>query len=104
MGNVKYVKINSRIYADFDNERPFDENIVGLSKTDDARDFDGNVVVLREGDYIYLFMPIDEALPEYVFSEGTVIKNPYETKPYKWCCQLRVAVENMDDYGKRFSG
>lgn len=100
MKSAKPVKINSRIYADFDNERPFSEKIVGLSKTDEVSDFDGRVVRLSQGDYIYLFMPIDDVLPEYVFSEGVVIKNPYDEKPYKWCCQLHVAIEHMEAYEK----
>jgi len=46
-------------------------------------------------------MPIDEILPEYVFSEGFVIRNPYKTKPYKWCCQMSVSLESMEEYEKR---
>jgi len=98
---AKYMKIHNRIYVDFDNERPFDEEVVGISKTDVAKTFDGESVILHEGDYVYLFMPIDEILPEYVFSEGFVIRNPYKTKPYKWCCQMSVSLESMEEYEKR---
>jgi hypothetical protein len=40
---------------------------------------------------------------DYLFAEGVVIKNPYSTKPYKWCCKLVNGTEEyMSEYQKRF--
>lgn len=98
-----YKGLNDRIYADFDNERTIDLDVVGLTQSDEVRNFIGDTVFLKEGDYIYLYMSIDETLPEYVFSEGYVIPNPYKFKPYKWCCKLTSKLEYIEDYEYRFS-
>ncbi|EZJ77383.1 hypothetical protein AC01_2242 [Escherichia coli 1-392-07_S3_C1] len=50
-----------------------------------------------------MFMPIDEVLPEYIFAEGFVIKNPYRFKPYKWCCKIIGELEFNKEYGRRFN-
>ncbi|MGJ0637307.1 hypothetical protein [Xenorhabdus bovienii] len=97
-----YKGLHDRIYADFDNERVIDLDIVGLTQLDEVKDFSGNVVLLKKGDYIYLYMPVDESLPEYVFSEGYVIPNPYEFKPYKWCCKLMTGIEFIEEYNNKF--
>lgn len=90
--------LNSRIFADFDNERGVDSDIVGLAQTDEIKNYMGETIFLKEGDYVYLYLPVDEILPEYVFSEGFVIPNPYEFKPYKWCCKLTRELEYIEDY------
>lgn len=98
-----YKELNYRIFADFDNERVVDLDIVGLTQTNEVKNFIGDTVFLKEGDYIYLYMPTDETLPEYVFSEGYVIRNPYKFTPYKWCCKLTSKLEYIEDYKYRFS-
>ncbi|WP_096031274.1 hypothetical protein [Caballeronia temeraria] len=97
----KYKPKEERVFADIDNERPFDENIVGLTKTDQVIDFYGSHISIAEGDYLYLFM--DCGGGDYVFAEGVVIKNPYPMKPYKWCCKLFCDIEYMDKYERSFS-
>ena len=92
-----YKGLNSRIFADFDNERSVDSDIVGLSQTDEIENYMGETIFLKEGDYVYLYLQTDEILPEYVFSEGFVIPNPYEFKPYKWCCKLTREIEDIED-------
>ena len=79
--SLEYYGLENRIFADFDNERVQDIDIVGLTQTDHVNTFSGELVCINEGDYIYMFMPIDEVLPEYIFAEGFVIKNPYRFKP-----------------------
>ncbi|WP_174866829.1 hypothetical protein [Pectobacterium polaris] len=98
----KYKGLKDRVFADFGNEIVDDFYIVGLSKSDYINSFSGESVKIKEGDYIYMFMPIDEVLPEYLFAEGVVIKNPYEFKPYKWCCKIIGEFEYIDEYDRRF--
>ena len=96
----KYKPKELRIFADTDNERPFDENIVGLTKNDEVVDFLGHIVSIKENDYLYMYMDCGDG--DYVFTEGVVIKNPYPTKPYKWCCKLLGEIEYMSEYEKKF--
>jgi hypothetical protein len=95
---VKNIHIpkEERYFADMDNERPFDEDIVGLAKTDEVLGFTGKIRTIKEWDYIYLYMDIGD--DDFVFSEGVVIKNPYPSKQYKWCCKLLRPIEYMSDY------
>lgn len=95
-----YQPKESRISADFDNERPYDEDVVGLTKTDEVSAFGGRKVEIKEGDYIYLYMDVGDG--DYVFSEGAVIRNPYSSKPYRWCCQLKRELEYMSEYELKF--
>ncbi|MDR1911504.1 MAG: hypothetical protein LBQ52_04050 [Helicobacteraceae bacterium] len=85
-----------------DNERPFDENIVLLSKTDEIIGFNGQIKKIAEGDYVFLYMDIGEG--DYVFSEGIVIKNPYlsDYPICKWCCKLLYGIEYMSAYQASF--
>ncbi|CAM7832501.1 TPA: hypothetical protein N8123_004345 [Escherichia coli] len=101
--SLEYYGLENRIFADFDNERVQDIDIVGLTQTDHVNTFSGELVCINEGDYIYMFMPIDEVLPEYIFAEGFVIKNPYRFKPYKWCCKIIGELEFNKEYGRRFN-
>ena len=98
-----YRGLEGRIFADFDNERVFDFNIVGLSQTNEVLNFEGHRVVLKEQDFVYLYMQVDEFLAQYVVAEGKVIANPYESKPYRWCCQLTTEIEYFEDYQQRWS-
>lgn len=100
--SIIYQSLNGRVFADFDNERVYDLDIVGLSKSNEMFDFEGNIVILKENDFIYLFMQIDIENHEYVVAEGYVITNPYPTKPYLWCCKLSSEIEYFGDYQKRF--
>jgi hypothetical protein len=84
-----------RYFADMDNERPFDGDIVGLTQTDEVIGFTGKARTIKEGDYIYLYM---DAGDDFVFSEGIVIGNPYPSKPYRWCCKLLQPIKYMSDY------
>lgn len=83
-----YDKLKERVFADFDNEIVDDFNIIGLTQSDYVETFCGESLRIAEGDYIYMFMPADEVRKEYFLAEGVVIKNPYEFKPYKWCCRV----------------
>lgn len=94
-----YRELSSRIYADFDNERPYELNVVGLSQTDYVIDFTGKKIKIYDGDYIYLYMDVDSN--EYVVSEGVVFPNPYTDLPYKWCCRLSWEIEYMEQYTTR---
>jgi hypothetical protein len=53
-----HVPKEERYFADMDNERPFDEDIVGLSKTDEVIGFSGKVRTIKEGDYIYTWISV----------------------------------------------
>jgi hypothetical protein len=99
---VIYAPIQHRIYADLDNER-VDSDVVGISKTDFVKKFDGSLIEIKEHDYVYLFMDIidDDGSPSYVFSEGVIICNPYSFKPYKWCCRLISKIEYIEEYMSR---
>jgi hypothetical protein len=101
MDSKEYRPKESRIFADIDNERPFDPDIVGLTKNDEVVDFGGHAVMIKEGDYLYLYMDCEDG--DHVFSEGIVIKNPYPTMPYRWCCELSGEIEYMSEYEKKFS-
>lgn len=96
--SLEYNGLENRIFADFDNERIQDVDVVGLTQTDYVKNFSGETVRIHEGDYIYMFMPIDEVLSEYVFAEGFVIKNPYDFKPYRWCCKIVGGLEYNEEY------
>ncbi|MBA8500350.1 hypothetical protein HVW15_04875 [Escherichia fergusonii] len=94
---LKNNRLEDRIFEDFDNERIQDIDIVGLTQTDYVKTFSGESVCINEGDYIYMFMPIDENLQQYVFAEGFVIRNPYEHKVYKWCCKIIGELEFINE-------
>ncbi len=98
----KYVDVKKRIYADIDNER-IDEDVVGLTKTDFVKNFLGEEIFIYEGEYIYMYMNIDDFPPDYVFAEGVVIKNPYNFKPYKWCCKIMGKIEYIEEYNERWN-
>ena len=98
-----YKGLSGRILVDIDNERPYDRNILGLSKSDEVIDFNGNKVVLENGNYIYAYTEsLEGSDTSYILSEGRVIKNPYEDLPYKWCCVLQGEIEYIEDYKSRF--
>ena len=96
----KCIPVEQRIYADIDNERPYDLDIVGLTQNDEVLNYFREVILIQEGDYVYLYM--DYADGDHVFCEGIVIKNPYPTMPYKWCCTILGQIEYMSEYNKRF--
>lgn len=95
-----YKPKEARVFADFDNERPFDEDVVGLTKTDEVSLFGGGKIEIKEGDHVYLYMDVGDG--DYVFSEGVVISNPYSSKPYRWCCKLTCELEYMSEYDAKF--
>lgn len=97
-----YHGLSGRLFADFDNERIQDRNIVGLSQSDEMINFDGRHVILKHHDYVYLYMQTDEFPDEYVVAEGFIIANPYTFKPYRWCCKLTSEIEYFEDYNQRF--
>ena len=100
--SIIYQGLNGRVFADFDNERVYDLDIVGLSKSNEIIDFEENIVILKENEFIYLFMQIDIENHVYVVAEGFVIPNPYAFKPYLWCCKLVSEIEYFEDYNRRF--
>ncbi|WP_038354619.1 hypothetical protein [Escherichia marmotae] len=115
IANRVYRNLRHRVYADMDNEHiEFDlissficGSGVGLSKSDAINDFSGEKIVLREGDYIYLYMEVgvgESGAMEYVFAEGYILPHPnYDaTTPCKWCCKYVGDVEYMEDYIKNF--
>ena len=100
----KYKGLKNRILIDIDNERPYDYNIVGLSQSDEVRDFNGDIIILEEGRYIYTFTEsIEGGVVSYIFAEGYVISSPYKDLSYKWCCQIEGEIEFIEDYNNRFS-
>lgn len=99
---MEYEDLTNRIFADFDNEIVQDPDIVGLTQTDSVTTFSGGTALLKEGDYVYMFMSADERLPEYLVAEGVVIPNPYDFKPYKWCARIVGEIEYFDEYEQRF--
>lgn len=100
----KYTGLTNRVLVDIDNERRYDRDILGLSQTDDIIDFQGNIVKLIEGSYIYTFTEnFDGDIPGYILAEGFVIPSPYKDLPYKWCCKLEGEIEYSEDYNKRFN-
>lgn len=99
----KYKGLNTRILVDIDNERPYDCDIVGLSKTDEAINFNGETVTLKEGTYIYIYTEsVEKGVTSYILAEGYVIRSPYKDLPYKWCCQIQGKIEYIEDYNDRF--
>ncbi|HEX8576858.1 MAG TPA: hypothetical protein VF677_11245 [Flavobacterium sp.] len=75
----KYKGFNDRILVDIDNERPYGRDIVGLSKTDEVINFNGDTVTLEEGKYIYTYTEsIEKGVLSYIFAEGYVIRSPYK--------------------------
>jgi hypothetical protein len=98
---MKYVSKEFRVFADIDNERPFDEDIVGLTQTDNVTDFFGRTFSIKEGEYLYLYMDYSDG--DHVFFEGIVIRNPYPKIPYRWCCKLAGKLECTSEYENRFS-
>ena len=98
------VPLVDRFYADLDNER-VDPDMVGLTQTDFLKRFTGEPGKIIEGQHIFLFMDIvdDDGGISYVVSEGDVIKNPYNFKPYKWCCKLTTGIQYIEEYEKQFS-
>ena len=101
---TKYQELNSRILVDIDNERRYDCDIVGLSQTDEATDFNGNTVILKEGNYIHTYTENYEKGEglSFIFAEGYVIQSPYSDLHYKWCCKIQGEIEYSEDYNKRF--
>lgn len=98
-----YTELKNRIWVDIDNERPYNCDIVGLSKTDEAITYNGVKQPLHEGQYIYMYTEsIEKEGKTYIFSEGYVIANPYNNLMYKWCCKIIGEIEFMEDYNKRF--
>ena len=107
MKTTIYKPAEERIWADISNESNVDSDIVGLTQSDEVKDFFGNSVIIHEGDYVYLYedMREDNGEVSYIFFEGYVIPNPYDFLPYKWCCKLigdKRYFEYSDEYNKRF--
>lgn len=107
MKTTIYKPAEERIWADISNESNVDSDIVGLTQSDEVKDFFGNSVIIHEGDYVYLYedMREDNGEVSYIFFEGYVITNPYDFLPYKWCCKLtgdKRYFEYSDEYNKRF--
>lgn len=97
----KFVELNDRILVDIDNERRYDQKILGLSQSDEVEGFNKNTITLKEGDYVYTFTENhSEDEISYIFAEGYVIQNPYPDLPYKWCCRLVGDVEFSEDYNR----
>ncbi|MDR3212933.1 MAG: hypothetical protein LBT71_03285 [Azoarcus sp.] len=97
-----YVPKEQRYWVDIGNDRPYDWDIVLLSKTDEVEGFDGKMKTIKEGEYIYLFTDIGDG--EFCFVEGIVIKNPYADIPVcKWCCEIVGEIEYDKDYEARFA-
>lgn len=103
---MKKVKLEARVFADIDNEQmEFEDGRrgVGISKTDCVTNFTGKEVLLKNNDYIYLYMDIgiDEfGNREYVFVEGHIVMHPdfpHKT-PCKWCCKYVGDILFMDKY------
>ncbi len=103
MNRNNYTELKNRIQVDIDNERRYDCDIVGLSKTDEAITYNGEKQSLQEGQYIYMYTEnIEKEGENHIFSEGYIIANPYNDLPYKWCCKIKGEIEFMEDYNKRF--
>lgn len=107
---MKNVKLEERIFADIDNEQiEFNDGCrgVGISKTDCVKNFKGENILLKDNDYIYLYMDIGEdgfGNIDYVFAEGHIIMHPdfpHKT-PCKWCCKYVGDVLYMDEYQNYF--
>ncbi|MCD8213845.1 MAG: hypothetical protein LUC34_07365 [Campylobacter sp.] len=104
--DVRYVPLKDRIYADMDNERLLN-NLVLLSKDGNVKKFDASVAGVNEGDYVYLYMDIDEDADtndadRYVVSEGIVVKNPISYDVCKFCCVLNEEILRRGEYVKIF--
>ena len=92
--------IDSRIKVDIDNDRIVDNDVVKLSREDFVIDYSGKKIILEEGMYVYLYTD-DKGEPSFIFSEGIVIKNPYEDLTlFKWFCRLKEEILYVDKNGK----
>jgi hypothetical protein len=99
----EYKDVTDRIRVDIDNERPYDFDIVGVTRKDTVTDFNGDKITLQAGDYVYMYTEsIEKGEISYIFSEGYIIPNPYEDMKYKWCCKIIGDIEDIEDYNKRF--
>lgn len=58
MKTAIYKPAEERIWADISNESNVDSDIVGLTQSDEVKDFLGNSVIIHEGDYVYFYMRI----------------------------------------------
>ena len=104
MAETKYKAVTHRVLVDIDNDRSCDCDIVGLSKTDEITDFEGNTIRLKEGSYIYTYTDnIEDGVPCYIFAEGYVIRSPYENVTCKWWCKIQGEIEYSEDYNLRFN-
>lgn len=98
-----YKDISKRIWVDIDNERPYDSDIVGVTRQEFAIDFNNNHIPLNEGDYIYMYTEsIENGILSYIVCEGYVISNPYKDMPYSWCCKIVGDIEYIEDYNQKF--
>lgn len=78
-----------RIRVDF-NEL-LEQDLVLLSKTDEAEDSDGNRVKLKDGlpVAIFEFNHYDDDEKEYLLADGIAVLNTFQNKPVaKWCCRI----------------
>lgn len=105
MKTAIYKPAEERIWADISNESNVDSDIVGLTQSDEVKDFFGNSLLFMRV-IMYIYMRIWEKITvSYIFFEGYVIPNPYDFLPYKWCCKLKENkqyFEYSDEYNKRF--
>ena len=103
--HMKNITLKERFFADMDNEQiEFDDGHrgVALSKTDYIKNHEGKEHLLKEKDYIYLYMDIGKdasGQTDYVFAEGHIPDYP-NTTPCKWCCKYAGDVLYRDDYQK----
>lgn len=104
MEEIKYKAVTQRVLVDIDNDRSYDCDIVGLSKTDEITDFEGNTIRLKEGIYIYTYTDnIENGVPSYIFAEGYVIRSPYKDVACRWWCKIQGEIEYSEDYNLRFN-
>ncbi len=98
-----YKDLEDRIWVDIDNERPYESDVVGLSKSNEATYFGGSTLILKEGQYIYMYtLSLEANKMSYIFSEWYVIANPYKDLNYRWCCRIAGEIEFIEEYRKRF--
>jgi hypothetical protein len=83
----------ARIQVDF-NEL-VQEDLVLLSKTDEATDSDGNNLILSEGVdvFVYEFNHYEDGTKEYLLADGVAELNDSEangkwSSVAKWCCRI----------------
>ncbi len=70
-----------------------DSDTVLLSSDDKKIDFEGNEILLEEGQKVFVYMPdIDEQGNfDTLAAQGTVVKNSYDvvwTQKAKWVCKI----------------